>query len=238
MQARADLARTSQLTIMGGLAASIAHEINQPLASIVSHADASYRWLKREKPDIDEALKGLDSIRKNGLRAGEIIKALRALAKQAPSTVEDVDLTGIINEVLRLTSPEIQKNKVQVVTRLTEERNVVRADPIQLQQVILNLVTNAMDALSGVPEVERSISIDVSRVDNSWVVCVEDKGKGMDAETVKRVFDPFYTTKSTGMGMGLAICRSIIEAHGGSLNVASTVGKGTVFSFGLAAVPS
>lgn len=236
MQARAALANTSRFTLMGGLAASIAHEINQPLASIVSNADASTRWLKREKPDLDEAIAGLESIRESGIRAADIIKALRSLAKQAPVSMRAVDLNAIIKEVIRLTSPEIAKNTIRIETALQAEPQIILGDPIQLQQVILNLVTNAIDGMSDLPGNKRDLLIDVSRVEDKIFVRVQDKGTGIEKEILRRIFEPFFSTKATGMGMGLAICQSILEAHGGRLEVNSVVGQGTTFFFSLTAV--
>lgn len=236
MQARAELARTSQLTLMGGLAASIAHEINQPLASIVSNADASARWLKRDKPNLDEAIAGLESIRESGIRAADIVKALRSLAKQGPAAVIDVDLNTIVKEVIRLTSPEIARNAIHVETSAPSSQHIVRGDPVQLQQVILNLVTNAIDVMSDLPEGKRDLLIEVSKREDKISVHVHDKGKGIDSATLLRIFEPFFSTKATGMGMGLAICQSILEAHGGRLQVSSVIGEGTTFFFSLPAI--
>jgi predicted ATPase/signal transduction histidine kinase len=236
MQARAELARTSQLTLMGGLAASIAHEINQPLASIVSNADASARWLKREKPNLDEAIAGLESIRESGIRAADIIKALRSLAKQGPAAVIDIDLNTIVKEVIRLTSPEIARNAIHVETIAASSQHIVRGDPVQLQQVILNLVTNAIDVMSDLPEGKRDVLIEVSTREGNISVHVKDKGRGIDSATLHRIFEPFFSTKAKGMGMGLAICQSILEAHGGRLQVSSVIGEGTTFFFSLPAI--
>jgi len=232
-QARADLTRTSHLTVMGGLAASIAHEINQPLASVVSNADASLRWLRRPQPDLDEVNAGLENIRGSGLRAAGIVKALRSLAKQAPTAFVPVDLNETICEVLRLTSVELGAQHVRVETRLDPDLGTVPADPVQLQQVVLNLVTNAADAMSALAPDERELVVESVREDRSILVRVHDKGSGMAPETLQRIFDPFFTTKASGMGMGLAICRSIVEAHGGTLQATSVAGRGSIFFFRL-----
>lgn len=231
--ARADLARTSNLTIMGTLAASIAHEINQPLASMVSHAGAGLRWLKRETPDISEAIQGLESIQKVGLGAAEIVRALRALAKQAPAELRPTLMDDLIRNVLRLTEAEIQEHNVRVVTDLAADPVQVFADPVQLQQVILNLVTNAVDAMTVVPVERRELTITSRLEDLNVVVSVRDNGTGITQDAQKRIFEAFYTTKSKGMGMGLAICRSIMQAHSGSLDVSSADGGGTTFVFRL-----
>lgn len=231
--ARADLARTSNLTIMGTLAASIAHEINQPLASMVSHAGAGLRWLKRETPDISEAIQGLESIQKVGLSAAEIVRALRALAKQAPAELQPILMDKLISNVLRLTEAEIVEHEVRVSTDLAVDPTPVFADPVQLQQVILNLVTNAVDAMSLVPVERRELTITSRLEDMNIVVSVRDNGSGITLEAQKRIFEAFYTTKTKGMGMGLAICRSIMQAHSGSLDVSSSEGSGTTFVFKL-----
>ncbi len=231
--ARADLARTSNLTIMGTLAASIAHEINQPLASMVSHAGAGLRWLKRESPDISEAILGLESIQKVGLGAAEIVRALRALAKQAPAELKPILMDQLITTVLRLTEAEILEHEVRVSTHLAVDPTPVFADPVQLQQVILNLVTNAVDAMTQVPVDRRELTITSRLEDMHIVVAVRDNGSGISPDAQKRIFEAFYTTKSKGMGMGLAICRSIMQAHSGSLDVFSPEGGGTTFVFRL-----
>ncbi|WP_341990854.1 AAA family ATPase [Azorhizobium sp. AG788] len=231
--ARADLARTSNLTIMGTLAASIAHEINQPLASMVSHAGAGLRWLKRETPDISEAIQGLESIQKVGLGAAEIVRALRALAKQAPAELQPTLMDKLISNVLRLTEAEILEHEVRVTTDLAVDPTPVFADPVQLQQVILNLVTNAVDAMTLVPVERRELTITSRLEDMNIVVSVRDNGSGITPDAQKRIFEAFYTTKSKGMGMGLAICRSIMQAHSGSLDVSSAEGGGTTFVFKL-----
>ncbi|MWL91364.1 AAA family ATPase [Cupriavidus sp. SW-Y-13] len=231
--ARAELARTSHLTVMGGLAASIAHEINQPLGAIISCVDASLRWLQRATPDIGEALGGLNQIRNDGLRAAEIVRALRSLAKQAPAALGAMVVDDVIHDVASLTRADIEAHQVNLITRLDAAKAIVIGDRIQVQQVVLNLISNAIDAMRETPPKARELIVS-STVDTGYVVVsVQDTGTGIAAGTLARIFDPFFTTKETGMGMGLVICRSIMEAQGGTLEAFSTEGLGSMFVFRL-----
>ncbi|MFS8974596.1 AAA family ATPase [Cupriavidus necator] len=231
--ARSELARTSHLTVMGSLAASIAHEVNQPLTAIVATVDASLRWLNRPQPDIPEALDGFTDIRQNALRAADIIRALRALAKQAPAVLAPLHPDDVVREVLGMVRMEIDEHNVKVVTRLAAGSAVVEADRIQLQQVVLNLVTNALDAMAQTPVERRELIVTSYREQDAVVVSVQDQGSGIPDEVLGQLFEPFFTTKEDGMGMGLAICRSIIEAHGGTLQVHARRGGGSEFVFRL-----
>lgn len=231
--ARAELARTSHLTVMGTLAASIAHEVNQPLTAIVASVDASLRWLNRATPNLGEVQDGLAHIRKNGLRAAEIIRALRALARQTPSVMTPLQPDEVLSEVLDMVRMEIAGHGVRVSTSLSTGGALVAADRVQLQQVMLNLITNAIDAMATTPPDARDLVI-ASALENAEVVIrVEDAGHGIPDAMRQRLFDPFITSKQSGMGMGLAICKSIVEAHGGELDAAPRDGGGTVFTFRL-----
>ncbi|HBO76802.1 MAG TPA: histidine kinase, partial [Cupriavidus sp.] len=231
--ARAELARTSHLTVMGTLAASIAHEVNQPLTAIVASVDASLRWLNRATPNLGEVQDGLAHIRKNGLRAAEIIRALRALARQTPSVMTPLRPDEVLSEVLDMVRMEIAGHGVRVSTSLSTDGALVAADRVQLQQVMLNLITNAIDAMATTPPDARDLVI-ASALENAEVVIrVEDAGHGIPDAMRQRLFDPFITSKQSGMGMGLAICKSIIDAHGGELDAAPRDGGGTVFTFRL-----
>ena len=216
--ARAKLARVSQMTVMGELAASIAHEINQPLASMVSNAAASLRWLSRETPQVDEALSGLRDIVKEGRRAGEIVNALQSLARQGAQQRRLLLINDVIRHVVALTVVDVEQHKVLMTSHLTRSPLQVYGCEVQLQQVVLNLILNALDALSAGDQVLRRLSITSEAVhDDYLVVSVEDTGPGIALEDLGKVFNAFYTTKDKGMGMGLAICRSIVNAHGGQL---------------------
>ncbi|MDQ0140454.1 trifunctional serine/threonine-protein kinase/ATP-binding protein/sensor histidine kinase [Cupriavidus necator] len=227
------LARTSHLTVMGSLAASIAHEVNQPLTAIVATVDASLRWLNRPTPEIAEALDGFTHIKHNALRAADIIRALRALAKQAPAVLAPLHPDEVLREVLDMVRLDIDAHDVKVCTRLAAGTTLVEADRVQLQQVVLNLVTNALDAMAQTPAAQRELVVTSYRENDTVVVSVQDHGAGIPDDVLGQVFDPFFTTKEDGMGMGLAICRSIIEAHGGTLEVRNRRSGGSEFMFRL-----
>ncbi len=236
-EARGELARTSQMTAMGSFAASIAHEINQPLASVVAHADAAIRWLNRAEPDLGEAMSGLESIRAAGMRVAGIVKSLRSLAKRAPAAFAPVELDAVAEDVLRLTAKELEAHRVTVIRRMGASRAVVLADPVQLQQVVFNLITNAIQAMEATAPEERRLVVETSLEEGRIGLSISDTGAGMAPDMLQRIFEPFFTTKEAGMGVGLAICRSIIEAHGGTLEVRSEQGAGTTFSFTLGLMP-
>jgi len=231
--AKTELAKASRASTMGELAASIAHEINQPLASIVSNASASVRWLNRPVPDIPEALGGLRDIVKDGKRAADIIRALQSLAKETKPSFEPTYVDQVVREVFELTAVEIEQRSLIVRHDLCADRAVI-ADRVQLQQVLFNLVMNAADAMSHLDARQRLLSV-TSCIDDRGrvVVSVQDNGSGIKEEIASRIFEAFFTTKQTGMGMGLAICKSIIEAHGGSLTAGPAYPRGTVFVFSL-----
>lgn len=230
--ARAELERVSKATVMGELAASIAHEINQPLASIVSNAAASLRWLNRETPAVEEAMSGLRDILDSGRRAGEIVSALQSLARQAPQNRQRLQINDVIRHVVALTTNEVEQQRVLLTTHLTRSPLRVYASSVQLQQVVLNLILNALDAMSGGDHVLRRLSITSEVVaDECIVVSVEDSGAGVAPENMDKLFNAFFSTKDKGMGMGLAICRSIIEAHLGRLYAMPARYGGTTFVF-------
>ncbi|WP_186308106.1 AAA family ATPase [Paraburkholderia sp. BCC1884] len=231
--AKTELTQASRARTMGELAASIAHEINQPLASIVSNASASVRWLNRTAPDIGEALAGLRDIVKDGKRAGEIIRALQSLAKEATPSYVPTFVDGVIREVFDLAAVEVEQRGLVVRLDLAADCPVM-ADRVQLQQVLFNLVMNAADAMSHLDAKQRLLSVTSCVSDQgSVIVSVQDNGAGIDETTLARIFDAFFTTKATGMGMGLAICKSIVEAHGGTLTAGPAYPGGTVFVFNL-----
>lgn len=235
---RAELARSSHLKVLGELSASIAHEISQPLLGILSNASASLRWLKREQPDLDEAIQGLEDIRSDSARAADIVQALRALAKQAPLKRLPVQIDDLIAEVVRLTATDLANRNVRVETRL-DVQCPVAADAVQIQQVVFNLITNALEAIAGAGVPDGCIIISSAVKDDHVLVCFQDNGPGIDAHQRDQIFDAFYTTKGSGMGMGLAICRSVIGAHGGTLVVEdSEQGARICFSLPLALASS
>jgi C4-dicarboxylate-specific signal transduction histidine kinase len=230
--AQAELARVTRLTMMGELAASIAHEINQPLAAIVSNGNAGLLWLKRETPDLDEVRETLSRIVSDGRRAGDVIHGLRALATKSGPQLTTLDLDVAIQDVLALTHTEMARQGVVGRTDLAVGDRPVVGDRVQLQQVLLNLILNGIDAMKAVTDRTRELTVSSALAETgSVLVSVEDTGTGLDPAIAPRIFEPFVTTKSDGLGMGLSICRSIIDAHGGRLWVAPCVPHGTALRF-------
>lgn len=233
-QAQANLARVNRVMLVGELTASIAHEVNQPIAAAVTNAGACLRWLAARPPDMGRARQALERIVRDGSRAGEVIGRVRALVKKMPPRTDLFDINDAILEVIALAHRELQKHPVDLQTRLSSEVPLVTADRIQLQQVILNLIVNAIDAMSGVVDRPLDLVVSSGRSDpNDVFVEVRDSGPGLDQENLNRLFDSFYTTKTEGMGMGLSISRSIVEAHGGRLWAMPNEPHGAVFRFTL-----
>jgi signal transduction histidine kinase len=219
---------------MEALSASIAHEINQPLASMVTNADAGLRWLDKKSPDVAEAQAALRRIVSDGHRAGNVIKGIGAMFKKGARERVPLDLNRLIDEVLRRSQGEAQLGRVTVEAELDEALPPVTGNPVQLQQVVSNLVANAIDAMDSVTKRPRVLRV-TSRLQESGevLVSVEDSGTGVDPKHKDRIFEPFFTTKSDGMGMGLMFCRSIIEANGGRLWTTDNVPQGAIFQFTL-----
>jgi PAS domain S-box-containing protein len=215
--ARADLERMARLTTMGELSASIAHEINQPLAAIVTQSEAALRFLDRDEPDLDEARDALSCIARDGLRAADVIRGLRALAKKSGPQLTKLDIDEVVRQVLALARGELLRHNVVLHIELAAEDRPVMGDRVQLQQVLLNLLMNSVEALRGVTERAKELTVSSTVEPCSILVSVQDTGSGLDPVVAERMFQPFFTTKPDGLGMGLAICRSIIEAHGGRL---------------------
>jgi C4-dicarboxylate-specific signal transduction histidine kinase len=231
-RAQAELAHVNRLTTMGQLTASIAHEVNQPIAASVSNAQAALRWLNRQPPDLDEVREALACIAEDGKRAGEVIAGIRELMRKAPPRKDRVEINGAIREVIELTRSEAVKNGVSVQTELAGGLPLIQGDRVQLQQVMLNLIVNAVEATSGVSEGSRELLISTRKAETGGVrVAVRDTGPGLTPAALERLFEPFYTTKPNGLGLGLSICRSIIEAHGGRLWTSANVPRGAVFQF-------
>ena len=229
-QAQADLARLNRVMLLGEMTASIAHEVNQPIAAVITNANAGLRWLGAQQPDLDEVNQALGRIVRDGTRAGEVIGRIRALVKKVPPRRDRLDINEAIREVTALTETEIQRNGVRLQSRLGDGLPLVSADRVQLQQVMINLIVNAIEAMSGARGRPRELTI-VSGADdtNDMFVEVRDTGPGLDPEKRDRLFQSFYTTKPDGIGMGLTISRSIAEAHGGRLSAAPNKPCGAVF---------
>lgn len=232
--ARAELAHVNRVATLGELTASIAHEVNQPIAGAVTNADAALRWLTAQPPNVDEARQALEGIVEDGKRTSEIIGRIRAFVQKVPLRREQLDINEVILEVIALTRSEMQRNGISLHTQLSSGLPLVPGDRIQVQQVILNLILNAIDAMNGVGTRPRELRIGTGTEDlNGVLVTVHDVGTGLDPESLDRLFQAFYTTKPGGMGMGLSICRSIIEAHGGRVWATPNAGHGATFRFSL-----
>jgi signal transduction histidine kinase len=231
--AMAELANMNRLATAGQLSASIAHEINQPVTGIVLKASAALRWLAVEKPDLDRVRTVLGDIIGAGQRAGGIINSVRAMFNNEENAKAPTDLNHLVNTVLALLRVDLQRDDVRVEMRLAEDLPAVTGDAVQLQQVILNLVVNAVDAMR--PVQPRVVTIQTSRIAGKAHVSIEDTGPGIADADRERIFNPLFTTKAGGMGMGLSICRSIVESHGGRIWVEAVNGPGAIFQFELPA---
>jgi len=236
-KAQAELAHVTRVTTLGELSASIAHEVNQPLTALVANATACIRWLDRETPDLIEARGAAARIIENGKRASEVIQRLRALSKKTDPVKAPLDVNNVIQETIILVQHEVFAHRVSLRTELAPGLPMVQADRIQLQQVLINLVINGVEAMQSVKDRRRELVIQSRRDEAHQVlVAVKDCGVGFSAENEHKLFDAFFTTKSSGMGMGLSVCRSIIEAHGGRLSASGNVGPGATFQFTLPAL--
>jgi PAS domain S-box-containing protein len=230
--AQAELAHVMRVLTMGELAASIAHEVNQPLAAIVTSASACKRWLAAEPPEMAQARRALERIMNDSKRASEVIDRVRALVKRQPPRNDAVDVNASIRDLLPIVRPEIAHSGVQLRTRFASELPLVQGDRVQLQQVILNLIVNAIEAMRSVVERPRELVIVTGRHESGGVLVeVRDSGEGLDPASVDHLFETFFSTKPEGLGMGLAICRSIVEAHGGKLWTTLNAPHGAVFQF-------
>jgi PAS domain S-box-containing protein len=253
-EAQSNLAHVSRLTTMGELAASIVHEVNQPIAAIVTNANAALRWLAGEVPNLNETGETIRRIIRDGKRAGEIVGRIRALAKKAPPQKDWLDLNQAIGEVIAIARSELQRHRVSLQTQLANDLPLIMGDRIQLQQVVLNLLVNAIEAMSGVSEGPRELWVSSQKVAEipdeanegkfasessagaartHVLIAVRDSGPGLDPSALNRLFEAFYTTKPQGLGMGLLISRSIVEAHGGRLWAKATPPRGAIFRFTL-----
>jgi PAS domain S-box-containing protein len=233
-KAQVELAHVTRLTTMGELAASIAHEVNQPLAAVITNGNASLRWLAAPTPNLDEVRKAVQRIIRDGHRADDVIRRVRALLKKTDPQKAWVDINEVIREVLTLATSEVRRHRVSVRTDLATGLPPVLGDRIQLQQVILNLLMNGMEAMSSVADRPRELRIESGAHGPQGIfVAVRDSGIGLDSQTLDRIFDAFFTTKPEGMGMGLSISRTIIEAHGGRLWATPNAGPGATFQFSL-----
>jgi PAS domain S-box-containing protein len=228
-----DFAHMNRISIMGELAASLSHEITQPIASARNNARAAQNFLDMQPPDLGEIREAVACVVGDVDRAGDIIERIREQIKKAPPRKQRCELNGAINEVIGLTRSMTGRNGVSVQTQLADALLPVQGDRVQLQQVVLNLILNAVEAMGSIEAGARHLLISAERDDAGVLVTVRDSGPGIDPTHLKRVFEPFYTTKSGGTGMGLSICRSIIDAHGGRLWAEANRPRGAVFQFTL-----
>jgi C4-dicarboxylate-specific signal transduction histidine kinase len=236
-RARGELAHASRVTTLGELTGSIAHEVNQPLAAIVTNGYAALSWLRQGTPDLEEIRTTVDRMISDANRAGDVIARLRDMARNTSPVHQPVHLNDIVSEAAALVHGELNGQQVELDLDLTAPSPAVMGDRVQLQQVVINLLLNAGQAMSSITDRPRSITA------RSWlspsgeaVVDVEDAGVGIAPDAAQRLFEPFFTTKQQGMGMGLSICRSIIEAHEGVLAVVPKEGPGAMFRFKLPSI--
>ena len=228
-QRMAELAHINRFSTAGELTASISHEINQPLGAILTNAETARAILKSPYPDLAELNDIVDDILQDDRRASEVIRRMRGLLRKAPFEPKNIDLNDLVRETIEFLSALAVARKVELASLITPDALPVVGDRIQLQQVILNLVVNAIDAMSGTSGENRIVSLRTSRVDNFAELSISDRGPGIPAEKLKDVFEPFFTTKAEGMGMGLSIARTLVEAHNGQISAVNEPGAGAVF---------
>jgi signal transduction histidine kinase len=253
-RAHAELAHVARMTTVGELTASITHEINQPLAGMVTNANAGLRWLAAEAPNLAEARDAIQRIVRDGNRASDVIKRMRALFKKAPIAKDPLEINNIIQEVLALTQDELQRHRISVRTHFANDLPLVTGDRVQLQQVVLNLVLNSIQAMSAALDGPRELQLTsetIAEIESEGaegsrpttpsagskpievLVTIKDSGPGLDPQSLDHLFDPFFSTKPQGLGIGLTISRSIIEAHNGQLWGKANAPRGAIFQFTL-----
>jgi two-component system, sensor histidine kinase and response regulator len=232
-EARLKLTRVARIAMMGELTASISHEINQPLAAIVADASASLRWLGMQPPNMPEAREAINRTIREANRAHEVITKVRSLVMKAPPRMDALDINHVIQDVIPLIEPELRKSAVALQTELASDVPPVRGDRVQLQQVLLNLIMNGITAINMNSDGSRKVVVKTATDRNGVLVQVRDSGKGLDPEQNHRIFEPFFTTNPEGIGLGLSISRTIIEAHGGQLWAEPPSPHGALFQFTL-----
>ena len=231
-QTEAELTRVSRVTTVDALTAAIAHEVNQPLTGVVTGGNACLRWLAGEPPNIEAARRSVERIISDGERAGQVVSRIRSLVTKSALQRNWLNINDLVMEVMALVGDEIRRNRVSLRTILDADVPLILGDRVQLQQVILNLVMNAIEAMSGDGQVQRYLRVTVAKDGSKDVlVGVQDLGTGLEAAALDRLFDAFYTTKPNGMGIGLAVSRMIIEAHGGKLRATPSLPQGSKFEF-------
>ena len=233
LRLRQDIAHVGRVSVMGQLASALAHEINQPLGAILRNAEAAALFIKQPSPDLEEISAIVDDIRKDDQRASEVIDRMRALLRRQPVEMIPLDLQQVLVDVATLLRSDAAVRHVKLDVDIGDRLPKVLGDRVQLQQVLLNLIINGMDALEGVPSEDRSVRVTASRKDpHDAEICVSDTGHGIPLDEIERIFDPFVSTKPQGIGMGLSISRSIVEAHSGRLWAENNDGgRGASFRF-------
>ena len=232
-------AHASPIAAVGHMSACIVHEINQPITALLTNTEAALRFLDRPSPNLEESQQALIHVLQLGYRIVEIVRRTRDLLQRVSPQTDDLEINQAIREIISLSKEDQVKNDVSVHTRFAQGLPLVRADPIQMQQVILNLITNAVEAMSGLYEGARELCISTGQTASGDVlVTVQDSGPGMDAQSSDHLFDAFYSTKPRGLGIGLSICRAIIEAHGGRLWASVSEPHGATFQFTLPQIRS
>jgi C4-dicarboxylate-specific signal transduction histidine kinase len=227
-------ARADGIATLEELSAYTAHEINQPVAALVTNAQAALRFLAGQNPNLDEVRRALSRVLQLGNRIGEVVQRTRALVQRVAPQKDEFDINEAIQECISLNRDALVTNDVSVYTRFAQKLPLIRADRVQLQQLVLNLITNAVEAMNGAPEGTRELYISTGLTESGEViVAVQDSGPGLDTQNLDRIFDAYYSTKPRGLGIGLAICRSIIEAHKGRLWATPAVPRGAIFQFAL-----
>ena len=227
--AQSELGRLARLTTVDAMAASIAHELNQPLASIVANGNAGLHWLNRPEPNVEEARSAFERVASEGHRAAQIITGIRAMFRKDSGNRSLVSVSELVCEVVSTSLGELKSRRVSLALELLDNLSPVRADRIQLQQVLLNLLTNAVDSMASITDRPHVLRVRSERLEDWALISVQDSGTGIDPEHAERVFEAFFTTKPNGIGLGLSICRSIVEAHEGRLSASAVHPYGSVF---------
>ena len=237
-QVQADFAHAARLSVLGEIAASIAHEVNQPLAAAVTNGHACRRWLAADPPNIQEAQEAAERVVKSGERASQVVARIRALVRRGTTEKSPLDVNDVIREALGFTRSELERNRVAIRTELGSDLPAVLGDRVQLQQVLVNLILNARDAMADAPEHPPELTLGSRREDSGRVLVeVKDRGRGIDPAQADKIFEAFFSTKPTGLGMGLSVSRSIVAMHGGKIWVTPNEGPGVTMRFTLPAAP-
>jgi PAS domain S-box-containing protein len=227
--AQSELGRVARLTTVGAMAATIAHEINQPLAAIVANGNAGVRWLDRPDPNLEEARSAFERVINEGHRAAQIITSIRAMFKKDSGARSPTAINELVCEVVATSLSELKSRRVSLTLQLLDDLPPIQADRVQLQQVLLNLITNAIDSMASVPDRRHGLRVRSEHLEDWVVIGIQDSGAGINPEHAERLFDAFFTTKPNGIGLGLSICRSIVEAHGGQISAFPGNPYGSVF---------